>query len=86
MLGGVDAGVAGQVGELFRGGAAVVAATANAEGRPSITRGWDPTISPDGYVVVCVTASTGSVMRANLAAKGRTKRTTRRPAGEPARR
>jgi hypothetical protein len=48
-----------------------VAATANAEGRPSITRGWGPTISPDGYVVVCLTACTGSVMRSDLAAKGR---------------
>jgi hypothetical protein len=67
----VDAGVAEQVGELFRGGAAVVAATAKAEGRPSITRGWGPTISADGYVVVCLTAGTGSAMRANLAAKGR---------------
>lgn len=71
MLGCVDAAVAEQVGELFRGGAAVVAATADAEGRPSITRGWGPTISPDGYVVVCLTACTGSVMRSNLAAKGR---------------
>jgi hypothetical protein len=71
MLGCVDARVAEQVGELFRGGAAVVAATANTEGRPSITRGWGPTISPDGYVVVCLTACTGSVMRSNLAAKGR---------------
>ena len=59
------------MGELFRGGAAVVAATANAEGRPSITRGWGPTISGDGYVVVCLTACTGSAMRSNLAAKGR---------------
>ena len=67
----MDAGVAEQVGELFRGGAAVVAATANAEGRPSITRGWGPTISGDGYVVVCLTACTGSAMRSNLAAKGR---------------
>jgi hypothetical protein len=67
----MDAGVAEQVGELFRGGAAVVAATANAEGRPSITRGWGPTISGDGYVVVCLTACTRSVMRSNLAAKGR---------------
>jgi hypothetical protein len=67
----VDAGVAERVGELFGGGAAVVAATASAEGRPSITRGWGPTISGDGYVVVCLTACTGSVMRSNLAAKGR---------------
>ena len=59
------------MGELFRGGAAVVAATANAEGRPSITRGWGATISPEGYVVVCLTARTGSAMRSNLAAKGR---------------
>jgi hypothetical protein len=59
MLGCVDAGVAEQVGELFRAGAAVVAATANAEGRLSITRGWGPTISGDGYVVVCLTARTG---------------------------
>ena len=63
--------MAEQVGELFRGGAAVVAATANAEGRPSITRGWGPTISGDGYVVVWLTACTGSAMRSNLAAKGR---------------
>lgn len=67
----MDAGVAERVGELFGGGAAVVAATASAEGRPSITRGWGPTISGDGYVVVCLTACTGSVMRSNLAAKGR---------------
>jgi hypothetical protein len=71
MLSCVDAGVAEQVGALFRGGAAVVAATANAQGRPSITRGWGPTISPEGYVVVCLTAFPGSVMRSNLAAKGR---------------
>jgi hypothetical protein len=66
--------VAEQVGELFRGGAGraalVVAATANA-GRPSITRGWGPTISPDGYVMVCLTTCTGSAMRSNLAAKRR---------------
>jgi len=67
----VDAGVAEQVRELFRGGAAVVVATANAEGRPSITRGWGATISADGYVVFCLTACAGSAMRANLAAKGR---------------
>jgi Pyridoxamine 5'-phosphate oxidase len=67
----VDAGVAEQVRELFGGGAAVVVATVNAEGRPSITRGWGPTISGDGYVVVCLTGCAGSVMRSNLAAKGR---------------
>jgi len=66
----VDAGVAEQVRELFLT-AAVVAATVNAEGRPSITRGWGPTISGDGCVVVCLTACTGSAMRSNLAAKGR---------------
>jgi Pyridoxamine 5'-phosphate oxidase len=66
----VDAGAAEQVRELFLT-APVVAATANAEGRPSITRGWGATISGDGYVVVCLTACTGSVMRSNLAAKGR---------------
>ena len=48
-----------------------MAATVNAEGRPSITRGWGATISAQGYVVVCLTARTGSAMRANLAAKGR---------------
>lgn len=63
--------MAEQVRELFGGGAAVVAATVNAEGRPSITRGWGATISAQGYVVVCLTARTGSAMRANLAAKGR---------------
>jgi Pyridoxamine 5'-phosphate oxidase len=66
----VDAGVAEQVRELFLT-AAGVAATANAQGRPSITRAWGPTISADGYVVVCLTACAGSAMRANLAAKGR---------------
>jgi hypothetical protein len=67
----MDAGVAERVGELFSGGAAVVAATANVEGRPSITRGWGVTISPEGYVVVCLTARAGSAMRSNLAVKGR---------------
>jgi len=62
--------VAEQVRELFLT-AAGVAATANAQGRPSITRAWGPTISADGYVVVCLTACAGSAMRANLAAKGR---------------
>jgi Pyridoxamine 5'-phosphate oxidase len=70
-LGCVDAGVADRVKELFGGGAAVVAATANAEGRPSITRGWGATISAEGYVVVCLTAHAGSAMRSNLAANGR---------------
>jgi hypothetical protein len=79
IVGCVDARVAAQVGELFRGGAAVVAATVNAEGRPSITRSWGATISPDGYVVVCLTAQTGSAMRSNLAAKGRIALTAAHP-------
>jgi hypothetical protein len=70
MLGRVEAGAAGRVGELFRSGAIVVASV-DVAGRPSITRGWGATVSAEGYVVLCITAPNGSAMRSNLGANGR---------------
>jgi hypothetical protein len=79
MLGRVDAAAAERVGELFRSGAIVVA-SADVAGRPSITRGWGAAVSAEGYVMVCVTAPNGSAMRSNLEAYGRIAVTVADPA------
>jgi flavin reductase (DIM6/NTAB) family NADH-FMN oxidoreductase RutF len=71
MLARVDAGAVLRVAGLFETGAALVVASADAQGRPSITRGWAATVSEDGYVAVCITAPNGSTTRANIAANGR---------------
>jgi flavin reductase (DIM6/NTAB) family NADH-FMN oxidoreductase RutF len=71
MLGRVDAGAAERVAELFRSGAAIVVASVDVTGRPSITRGWGATVSAEGYVALCISARNESAMRANLAANGR---------------
>lgn len=61
----------GLVAALLETGAAVVVATVDAHGRPSVTRGWGASVSGDGYVVVCLTAPDRSGVRADLATTGR---------------
>lgn len=64
-------GAVARVAGLFDTGAALVVASVDGQGRPSITRGWGATVSADGYVSLCITAPDGSATRANLGANGR---------------
>jgi hypothetical protein len=57
--------------EFIHGGVAVGVATRDDNLRPEFARGWGPQVSADGRsLTLCVTAPTGSRMRANLDRNG----------------
>jgi hypothetical protein len=57
--------------EFIQGGVAVGVATRDDDLRPEFARGWGPQVSADGRSLrLCVSASRGSRMRANLERNG----------------
>jgi hypothetical protein len=57
------------IAELVRQGVALVVATRDVDLRPTVTRGWGPSLSDDGReLMLCVEAPPGSPTRDNLAA------------------
>jgi len=62
----------GRIERLLDDGVAVVAATVDQAGFPSITRGWGPRIDHDsGRLELALTAPSGSAMQINLDLGGR---------------
>lgn len=59
------------ISDVFSGGVAVVAATAGADGRPAITRGWGPLYEAESdTLTLSLTAPAGSPTLVNLVANG----------------
>jgi hypothetical protein len=57
-----------RLGELIERGVAIIVATCDEDGHPSLTRGWGPAFGEDDEVLLAVTAAPGTRSAADLIA------------------